>query len=168
MASDALKIARLEASTQLTSQVLSLAADPLWSTIGGFVVVHELRKRDLIGPVADDILYAGIISVNAARQPALLDLAGKGLSAGAAAAGAVAGAAGAAAVGKAVSVVKGKRLLAEGSGELKFSKALKLASKGGQTLTVMPPGTMPSEVSAKGYAVAVREGKWWQIWRALS
>lgn len=79
--SDAVRIAELEARTQLTSQVLSLVADPLWSTIGGFVAVHELRKRNLIGPVADDVLYAGIIAINTARQPALMDLAGKGLSA---------------------------------------------------------------------------------------
>jgi membrane associated rhomboid family serine protease len=91
MASEALKIARLQCSTQLTSQVLGIATDPLWSTILGFVTVHELRKRDLVGPVADDILYAGIIAVNTARTPGLADLAGKGISAGVTAAAAVGG-----------------------------------------------------------------------------
>lgn len=69
--------------------------DPLWSTIFGFVAVHELRKRELLGPVADDILYAGIIAVNVGRSPGLQDLAGKGIDAvgmiGAAATGLVAG-----------------------------------------------------------------------------
>jgi hypothetical protein len=77
--SDVLRIAELEARTQLTSQVIGLVADPLWSTILGFVAIHELRKRNLIGPVADDILYAGVIAINTARTPALTDLAGKGL-----------------------------------------------------------------------------------------
>jgi len=90
--SEALQIARLQCSTQLASQALAIVSDPLWSTILGFVTVHELRKRDLVGPVADDILYAGIIAINTARQPALVDLAGKGLDVAAAA---VAGGAGA-------------------------------------------------------------------------
>jgi len=67
MASDAVRIARLSASTQLTSQALGVVTDPLWSTILGFVVVHELRKQDLVGPVADDLLYAGLIAINCAR-----------------------------------------------------------------------------------------------------
>lgn len=88
--SEALKIAKLEARTQLQSQVLGLFSDPLWSTIGGFVAVHELRKRELIGPVADDVLYAGIIAINTARSPGLAELAGKGLgTAGLLAAGAM-------------------------------------------------------------------------------
>ena len=87
--SEALKIAKLEARTQLQSQVLGLFTDPLWSTIGGFVAVHELRKRDMIGPVADDVLYAGLIAINTARTPGLADLAGRGLgTAGLVAAGA--------------------------------------------------------------------------------
>jgi hypothetical protein len=90
--SEALKIAKLEARTQLQSQVLTLLTDPLWSTIGGFVTVHELRRRDMIGPVADDILYAGIIAINTARTaPGVVDLAGRGLgTAGLVAAGYVA------------------------------------------------------------------------------
>lgn len=67
MASDAVRIARLSASTQLTSQALGVVTDPVWSTILGFVVVHELRKQDLVGPVADDLLYAGLIAINCAR-----------------------------------------------------------------------------------------------------
>jgi len=78
--SDAVRIAELECSTQLLSQILGFVTDPLWSTIGGFVAVHYLRKQKLIGPVADDALYAGIIAINTARQPALMELAGKGLS----------------------------------------------------------------------------------------
>lgn len=79
--SEALKIARLQCSTQLASQVLGIVTDPLWSTILGFAAVHELRKKDLVGPVADDLLYAGIIAVNTARSPGLQDLAGKGIDA---------------------------------------------------------------------------------------
>lgn len=162
MASDALKIARLQARTELTSQVIALATDPLWSTIGGFVAIHELRKNDMIGPVADDVLYAGVIAINTARQPALMDLAGKGISAAAGAAGAAAGAAGA--VGAAA---VGRQLLARGKGPQSFTKALSLASKSGQTLTVLPPGAMPGDTNQKEYSAAVREGKWWQIWRAF-
>jgi hypothetical protein len=79
MASDAVKIARLQCRTQLASQTLAIATDPLWSTILGFVVVHKLRKEDLVGPVADDILYAGIIAINSARTPGVQELAGRGL-----------------------------------------------------------------------------------------
>jgi len=161
--SDALKIAKLEADTALVSQVIGLATDPLWSTIGGFVAIHELRKRELIGPVADDVLYAGVIAINTARQPAMMELAGKGISAAAAAAGAAAGVGGAYVAGKV-----GQKLIASGRGELKFSKALKLASRGGETLTILPPGSMPDESSGENYAAAVREGDWWQIWRAFT
>jgi len=114
--SEALKIAKLEARTQLQSQVLGLLTDPLWSTIGGFVTVHELRRRDMIGPVADDILYAGIIAINTARQPALAELAGKGISAALAVAGGVAGGVGAVAAGKVAGKV-GVGLLAKTSGK---------------------------------------------------
>jgi hypothetical protein len=79
MASDTLKIARLSAATQLTSQVLEIATDPLWSTVLGFAVVHELRKQDLIGPVADDILYAGMIAINTGRSPGLARMVGGAL-----------------------------------------------------------------------------------------
>jgi hypothetical protein len=92
--SEARKIAELQCRTQLQSQALGILQDPLWSTILGFVAVHELRKQDYVGPVADDILYAGIIAINSARQPGLQDLAGKALDTagliGAAGAGAVA------------------------------------------------------------------------------
>lgn len=162
MASDAVKIARLSAQTQLQSQVLGLVTDPLWSTIAGFVAIHELRKREMIGPVADDVLYAGVIAINTARQPALMEFAGKGLSAAAGAAGAAAGAAGA--VGAAYA---GQKLLARGKGPASFTKALALASKSGQTLTVLPPGAMPGDTDPKEYSAAVRQGKWWQIWRAF-
>lgn len=153
----------MQAGTELTSQLISLVTDPLWSTILGFVAIHELRKRDMIGPVADDVLYAGVIAINAARQPALMELAGKGMSAAAGAAGAAAGAAGA--VGAAYA---GQKLLARGKGAASFTKALTLAAKGGETLTVLPPGAMPGDVSPDNYAAAVREGKWWQIWRGKS
>ena len=162
MASDTLKISRLQASTELTSQAMSLLADPLWSTVLGFVAIHELRKRDLIGPVADDVLYAGVIAINTARQPAMMELAGKGISVAAGAAGAAAGAAGAYTVGKV-----GQSLVARGKGPASFTKALSLAGKSGGTLTVLPPGAMPSGASQTKYSAAVREGKWWQIWRAF-
>jgi hypothetical protein len=79
MTSDAVRIARLSASTQLTAQLLAVTTDPLWSTVLGFVAVHELRKRDLIGPVADDILYAGMIAINTARTPGLAGMVGSAL-----------------------------------------------------------------------------------------
>jgi hypothetical protein len=79
MKSEAVQIATISASTQLTSQVLGLLTDPLWSTIGGFVAIHELRERKLIGPVADDVLYAGVIAINTARAPGVAKLAGAAL-----------------------------------------------------------------------------------------
>jgi hypothetical protein len=162
MANVVLKIARLEANTQLTSQAMGLLADPLWSTILGFVAIHELRKRELIGPVADDVLYAGVIAINTARQPAIMELAGKGITAASAAAGAAAGAAGAYGAAKV-----GQKLIARGKGPVSFSKAIALAGKSGGTLTVLPPGAMPGDTDAKEYGAAIREGKWWQIWRAF-
>jgi len=160
MPSEAMKIAKLQARTELTSQAMGLLADPLWSTVLGFVAIHELRKRELIGPVADDVLYAGVIAINTARQPAMMDLAGKGITAAAGAAGAAVGAAGA--VGAAYA---GQKLLARGKGPQTFAKALSLAAKGGGTLTVLPPGAMPGDTDPKAYDAAIREGKWWQIWR---
>lgn len=163
MASEAMKLARLEAATQLQSQLLGLLQDPLWSTIGGFVAVHELRKREMIGPVADDVLYAGIIAINTARTPGVLELAGKGLSAAAAAGGAAAGGAAAYGAGK-----LGQKLLSKGKGPVSFSKAINLAARSGGTLTVLPPGaTEPDLGKAKQYGAAVREGDWWQIWKAF-
>lgn len=167
MATEAMRLARLEATTQLQSQLLGLLADPLWSTIGGFVAIHELRKREMIGPVADDVLYAGVIAINTARVPGVAEWAGKGVSAAAAAAGAAVGTT--AALGTAKAVTYGaQKLVARGKGPLSFEKAMRLASKGGGTLTVLPPGaTEPDLSKGKEYAAAVREGKWWQIWRAI-
>ena len=163
MTSDAVKIARLSCATQLTSQILALATDPMWSTIGGFVVIHELRKKDMVGPVADDLLYTGVIAINTARQPEVMEWAGNGMSAAASAAGAAIGAAGA--VGAAA---VGRKLLARGKGKISFSKAIARAAKGGETLTVLPPGAMPGDTSQTKYSAAVREGKWWQIWKAFT
>ena len=149
--SDALKIARLECSTQLTSQVVGLLSDPLWSTILGFIAIHEARKRDLIGPVADDILYAGVIAVNTARSPALTDLAGKGITAasgvaaglaaglaggiGAVTAGAVAKKAGTAISSKVGTRAVGVALLPVG---IATSMAVKDLERKGYTVTARP------------------------------
>jgi len=160
--SDILRIAELEARTGITSQVIALLTDPLWSTIAGFVAIHELRKRELIGPVADDILYAGCIAINTARTPALMDIAGKGISAAAAAAGAAGGAATAYGAGK-----LGQKLLAKGQGPRSFSKAFALAQKSGGTLTVIPPGALPEAGKMEEFKQALEEGEWWQIWRAI-
>jgi hypothetical protein len=144
VSSDALKIARLQARTELTSQVIALTTDPLWSTIAGFIAIHELRKANLIGPVADDVLYAGVIAINTARQPALMDLAGKGLStAGTLAIGAGSALAGTAVAAKAVQMVKGAKTIkstqtvAELGKELAAGSTVKLAfaPSGVQTMT---------------------------------
>ena len=122
MASDAVKIARLSAATQLTSQVLAITTDPLWSTVLGFVAVHELRKNDLVGPVADDILYAGMIAINTARTPGLAGMVGSALglenvllpaAAGAIGAKVFGQAAGGAAAGTVASGLAKKSLLAK-------------------------------------------------------
>jgi len=130
MKSDTLKIAELSCRTQLSSQLLGVVCDPLWSTILGFVAVHELRKHDLVGPVADDILYAGIIAVNTARTPGLTDLAGKGVSliseVGTAAVGAGAALAGAKLLPKAA---KSITAVAEGSTSTAIGPALVLSPK---------------------------------------
>jgi len=130
MKSDTLKIAELSCRTQLSSQLLGVVCDPLWSTILGFVAVHELRKHDLVGPVADDILYAGIIAVNTARTPGLTDLAGKGVSliseVGTATVGAGAALAGAKLLPKAA---KSITAVAEGSTSTAIGPALVLAPK---------------------------------------
>jgi len=144
MKSDTLKIAELSCRTQLSSQLLGVVCDPLWSTILGFVAVHELRKHDLVGPVADDILYAGIIAVNTARTPGLTDLAGKGVSliseVGTAAVGAGAALAGAKLLPKAArsitavaegstSTARSITAVAEGSTSTAFGPSLVLAPK---------------------------------------
>jgi hypothetical protein len=59
--------------------VVGLLTDPLWSTVLGFVAVHELKQAKLIGPVAEDVLYAGIITVNAARTPGIANAIGSSL-----------------------------------------------------------------------------------------
>lgn len=128
MSNTALKIAKLQCETQLQSQVLSMVTDPLWSTILGFVAVHELRKRDLVGPVADDILYAGIIAVNTARTPGLTDLAGKGLN--------VVGEVATAAVGGAIAT----KLISGAGGAGAGAKAVKLLGAGKTALAVTGKG----------------------------
>jgi hypothetical protein len=151
MKSEARKIAELQCKTQIESQLIGVFTDPLWSTILGFVAVHELRKRDLVGPVADDLLYAGIITVNAARQPGLQDLAGKGMDvaglvgaagvgmlagkvasgAGGAAAGAAAGGVASKAAGKLGSVAKVAGALAVAAGaQLAASKLIESTMTG--------------------------------------
>jgi len=94
-----MRIARLEANTQIQSQMIALLTDPVWSTIGGFVVIHELRKANMIGPVADDVLYAGLIANNPARPPGLVDRGGRVLPAATSLALPAAAAAGGAAAG---------------------------------------------------------------------
>ena len=143
MASETYKLAQLEARVQLTSQVLGLLSDPVWSTIGGFVAIHELRKRNLIGPVADDILYAGLITINASRVPGVTELAGKGISAaGAVAAGALS-AAGTVAAGAALK--KGITAVASKTG----------AGTAGIALLPVGIGTSlaAAELKRKGYTV---------------
>lgn len=60
--------ANIELQRELLRGTITVLCDPLWSSVLGFAVVHELRKADLIGPVADDILYAGVIAINTARS----------------------------------------------------------------------------------------------------
>ena len=66
------KTARQAAVLQLQRDALrdltQVVTDPLWSSILGFVAVHELRQANLVGPVADDMLYGGIIAINTARS----------------------------------------------------------------------------------------------------
>ena len=65
--SEAVRIAQIQSRDKTIHEVANVLCDPLWSSILGFVVVHEARKADLVGPVADDLLYAGIITINSAR-----------------------------------------------------------------------------------------------------
>ena len=134
MKSEALKIAELACRTQIESQILGIATDPLWSTILGFAAVHELRKRDLVGPVADDILYAGIIAVNAARTPGHADLAGKGIG--------IVGEVATAAAGGAIAT----KLISGAGGAGAGAKAVKLLGAGKTALAVTGKGLvyMPS------------------------
>lgn len=61
------KTARVLANAALQRECLRVLCDPLWSSVLGFVAVHEARKLHLVGPVADDMLYAGIIAINTSR-----------------------------------------------------------------------------------------------------
>ncbi len=142
--SEALKIAEISSRTQLTSQAMSLLQDPLWSTIAGFVLVNALRKRDLVGPVADDVLYAGIIAINTARQPALMDLAGRGLELAVAG---IAGAAGGAIAargpaGPITKISRGGKVLVGKTKQLPLE--LQTLAATGSTLTLIPPGAFSS------------------------
>jgi len=65
--SEAVRLKEIEKDTEIVRQVGKVLCDPLWSSVLGFVVVHEARKANLVGPVADDILYAGIIAINTNR-----------------------------------------------------------------------------------------------------
>jgi len=94
--SDVVRVAKISARTQLQSQALGLVTDPLWSSVLGFVAVHELHKHNMIGPVSESVLYAGIIAINTARQPGVASAVGSALGVdglGGLVAGGVAGAA---------------------------------------------------------------------------
>lgn len=65
--SEAVKIAEIKARTELWHDTRAVLTDPLWSSILGFIVIHEARKASLVGPVADDLLYAGVIAINTTR-----------------------------------------------------------------------------------------------------
>lgn len=60
--------AQLQLQRDLLRDVTQVLTDPLWSSVLGFVAVHELRQANLVGPVADDMLYGGIIAINTARS----------------------------------------------------------------------------------------------------
>lgn len=66
--SEAVKLARIKADSELQRELLRVLCDPLWSSVLGFIVVHEARQANLVGPVADDVLYGGIIAINTARS----------------------------------------------------------------------------------------------------
>jgi len=167
MKSDAVRIAQLSARTQLQSQCLNLLIDPLWSTIAGFVVVASLSKHEMlpkikVGPwdIADEALLAGIIAINTARTPGLLDLAGKGLGAiGSAVGTGMAVAGGVVAGGVASKVIPAiPKLAAKGQGQVKTAvgNVRALTSTTG-TLTLLPPLDVvppPKELAASGYAAA--------------
>jgi hypothetical protein len=70
------ELARIQAGRDLAKDATLVLCDPLWSSVLGFVVVHEARKANLVGPVADDLLYAGIISINASRAGLVKEAAG--------------------------------------------------------------------------------------------
>lgn len=62
------KLARIAQERELARDVVNVLCDPLWSSVLGFIIVHEARQANLVGPVADDILYGGIIAINTARS----------------------------------------------------------------------------------------------------
>ena len=72
----AVQLARIQAGRDLAKDLTQVLCDPLWSSVLGFVVVHEARKANLVGPVADDILYAGIIAINSTRAGITKEAAG--------------------------------------------------------------------------------------------
>lgn len=65
--SEAVRIAEIQRDRAMWADVRAVVTDPLWSSVLGFIVIHEARKANLVGPVADDILYAGVIAINSAR-----------------------------------------------------------------------------------------------------
>ena len=72
----ALALAEIEARRELLREGARVLCDPLWSSILGFIAVHEARQANLVGPVADDVLYSGIIAVNSARAGLVHEAAG--------------------------------------------------------------------------------------------
>ena len=65
--SEAVRIAEIAREREMWHDVIKVLTDPLWSSVLGFIVIHEARRANLVGPVADDILYAGVITINGAR-----------------------------------------------------------------------------------------------------
>lgn len=65
--SDAVRLAEIRAQSELWHDARAVVTDPLWSSILGFILIHEARKANLVGPVADDMLYAGVIAINTTR-----------------------------------------------------------------------------------------------------
>jgi hypothetical protein len=65
--SEAVRIAEIKSHSEMIHDVRDVLTDPLWSSVLGFIVIHEARKADLVGPVADDLLYAGVIAINTTR-----------------------------------------------------------------------------------------------------
>ena len=74
--SEAVRVAEIAARADAFREVTKLLADPLWSSVLGFIVVHEARKHNLVGPVADDLLYGGIIAINTERSGVAHEAAG--------------------------------------------------------------------------------------------
>lgn len=59
--------ATIQLQRDLIRSATTVVTDPLWSSILGFAAVHELRQANLVGPVADDLLYSGIVAINTTR-----------------------------------------------------------------------------------------------------